>query len=129
MRGIGVVVAAAMIASGAAGCGRSAGTYEPGSAQPAARAVTVSVENDYMLAMDIYAVSSGVTNRLGSVGPGMTRTLLLDPSFMPTGFVDIVAQPAGGGRIVSTGQLDPRAGQTVDFRIGIDLIGSQAWVH
>ncbi len=129
MRGLKALVAAALIAGAATACGRTAAPYDTGSAQPAARAITVSVKNDNMLAMDIYAVSGGTSTRLGSVGPGLHDTMVLDPSLMRDGLVNIVARPVGGGRPVSTGTLNPVAGQTIDFEIGINLIDSRATLH
>lgn len=129
MRGIRMLVAAGLIAAGAAGCAANAASSDRGSVQAAANAVTVSVQNDYMLAMDIYAVTSGHSMRLGSVGPGMHDTLVLDPAFMPNGFVEIVAQPTGGGRVVRSGELNPAAGQTIDFLIDTNLVGSRATIR
>ncbi len=129
MRGIRMLVAAALIAGGAAGCAGNAASSGMGSDQPAANAVTVSVQNDYMLAMDIYAVTAEHSMRLGSVGPGMHDTLVLDPGFMPNGFVEIIARPPGGGRVVNSGQLNPAAGQTIEFVIDANLVGSTATIR
>ncbi len=129
MSGIRTLVTAAMIAGAAAACGRSGAPYDQGSEEPAARAITVQVQNDNMLAMDIFAVSGGNAHRLGSVGPGLHDTMVLDPGLMPTGLVEIVARPTGGGRPVSTGQLNPSAGQTVEFLIGFNLSESRATIR
>jgi len=122
-------VVAALVIGGAVGCGRTGVGYSEGSGQPAAPAIMVVVQNDYMLPMDIYAVSNGRTQRIGNVGPGMNGNFALDPGIMPTGFVDIVARPPGGGRAVDTGQLNPTAGQTVDFYIGDQLQTSHATIR
>ncbi len=131
MRAIRALVTAAMItgAATATACGRSAAPYDAGSAQPAARAITVSVKNDNMLAMDLYAVTADHSTRLGAVEPGMSDTMVLDPSFLPNGFVEIVARPVGGGRPVSTGSLNPMPGQTIDFEIGFNLSDSRATIR
>lgn len=129
MSGIRTLVAVAMIAGAAGACGRSGAPYDQGSAQPAARAITVQVQNDNMLAMDIFAVSGSNTHRLGSVGPGLHDTLVLDPGLMPTGLVEIVARPTGGGRSVSSGALNPWPGQTVEFLIGLNLGESRATIR
>ncbi len=129
MLGLRTLVAAALIAGSATACGRSAAPYDTGSAQPAARAITVSVKNQNMLAMDIYAVSADHSTRLGVVEPGLSETMVLDPGLLPNGFVEIVARPVGGGRAVSTGSLNPSAGQTIDFEIGINLIDSRAIIR
>ncbi len=123
------LMAAALIAGAAAACGRTAAPYDEGSAQPAARAITVTVQNDNMLAMEIYAISGGNTHRLGAVGPGLHDTLVLDPGLMPTGLVEIVARPTGGGRSVSSGLLNPWPGQTIDFTIGFSLGESRATIR
>ncbi len=123
------LVAAAMIAGAGAACGRSAAPYDEGSAQPAARAITVTVQNDNMLAMEIFAISGGNTHRLGTVSPGLHDTLVLDPGLMLNGFVEIVARPTGGGRSVSSGLLNPYPGQTVDFQIGFNLSESRATIR
>jgi len=129
MRGIRILFVAAALASTVAGCARTGGAYNTGSAQPAARAVTVSVQNDYMLAMDIYAVASGNSTRLGSVSPGMHETLVLDPALMPDGLVQLVARPAGGGRTIGTGTLNPQAGQTVDWHIDFNPENSRVTIR
>lgn len=129
MIGIRTIVTALVIGSAVAGCGRTGGAYDQATGQPAAQAITVAVHNDYMLPMDIYAVANGRSQRIGNVGPGMKDTFVIDPGMMPTGFVDIVAQPPGGGRAVDTGQLNPVAGQTVDFYIGNRLLGSHATIR
>lgn len=129
MIGIRTIVTALVIGSAAVGCGRTGGAYDQATGEPAAQAITVAVQNDYTLSMDIYAVANGQARRLGNVGPGMTQVLVLDPSMMTGGFVDIVARPPGGGRAVDTGQLNPSAGQTVEFYIGNRLLGSHATIR
>ncbi len=129
MVGIRALVAAAMIAGAATACGRSAAPYDTGSGQPAAQAITIAVKNDNMQPMDIYALTAGRSTRLGAVEPGLSETLVLDPAFFPDGFVNIVARPVGGGRAISTGALNPVAGQTVDFEIGFNLNDTRATIR
>ncbi len=128
MKGMKVLALVAAIAGSVPACAPRASSYGE-SAQPAARAVTIQVKNDNMLAMDIFAVSGGNTHRLGSVGPGLHDTLVLDPGLLPTGIVEIVARPTGGGRSVSSGALNPWPGQTVEFLIGLNLGESRATIR
>ncbi len=115
--GLKTLVAALVIGSAAAGCGSTGGAYNQSAAQPAGQAVTLAVQNNFLQPMDIYAASGGVVQRLGTVEPGMSETLLLDQTAMPTGIVNILAQPPGGGPIARSGTLNPRPGQTVEFTI------------
>lgn len=119
-----VLLMALVIGSAATACGRNAG-MESGQAQPASDAATVSVSNQYMLSMSIYAVSNNnVPIKLGTVGPGLTSTFVLQPMLLRQGSVRIYAQPPGGGRVVGTGLLALQPGNVVDFEIGTDLINT-----
>ncbi len=124
-----VLITALMIGGAATACGRNAG-MESGEVQPASGEAVVHVTNNYMLAMDVYAVASNdVPLRLGSVGPGMTDSFVLSPGLMRTGAVRIIAQPPGGGRIVGTGPLQLEPGNIVTLDIGTDLLNTTSTVR
>jgi hypothetical protein len=111
-----ILLAALLIGSGVAGCAHHAGN-EPGSVQPEAAAASVDVSNGYALAMDVFAISNGTTTRLGAVSPGTHGTFVIEPSLLRTGFIQIVAQPLGGGVVADTGSLPLRPGEVLQFDI------------
>ena len=117
MRRLNILLAALVMGSAAAGCAHRTGN-EDGSAQPEAAAATVDVSNSYALAMDVFAVSNGTTTRLGAVSPGTHGIFVIEPSLLRTGFIQIVAQPLGGGPVASTGSLALRPGEVLQFEIG-----------
>ncbi len=119
-----VLVTALMIGGAATACGRNAG-MESGEVQPASGEALVHVENNYMLAMSVYAVdNNNVPFKLGTVGPGLTDNFTVSSAMLRQGLVRIYAQPTGGGRVVSSGALTLYPGNVVDMNIGPDLINS-----
>lgn len=123
-----ILLAAAIIGSAPAACARNS-AYDQGSAQPVSGAASVDVSNNYALAMDVFVVSSGVTTRLGSVSPGMHGVFVIDASLMRTGFVQVLAQPLGGGVIANTGSLPLRPGDVVQFDISANPRFSTTTIH
>lgn len=124
-----VLLTALAIGSAATACGRNAG-MESGQVQPVSGAATVSVSNQYMLAMAVYAVSNNnVPLKLGTVGPGMSSTFEIQPMLLRQGSVRIYAQPTGGGRVVGTGLLPLEPGNVVNFEIAPDLINTTTSVR
>jgi hypothetical protein len=111
----------------AAACGRNAG-LQTNSAQPAASSVALHVNNDYALAMDVYTYAGGVSNRLGTVSPGMSTTFTLPPYLLRNGLIQVYAYPIGGGPEVASPPLTLQAGETVDFHIALNLINTMTMV-
>jgi len=92
--------------------------------------VVVNVTNNYAVAMEIFAVGSGITYRLGSVNPGLDgRFVLRQAMLLSGGQVEFLAQATGFGPRVRSGELQIVPGNVVDFVIETNLIGSQATVR
>jgi hypothetical protein len=121
---IGLFAAAATL-SGAAACSHN--TYEAAGEVAPANAVGLRVSNQNFLDMDVYAVSEGLSTRLGTVTGNSTKTFVLSPSYTSQD-LQIVATPIGGAGRATTGPLVVGAGQTVDFRIGSVLRNSTVFI-
>lgn len=90
--------------------------------------VRLEVTNHYSLSADLYAVASGVKQRLGTVNPGVTRTFVLPPSMLGGGPVSITAEITNENPVFS-GSLQLVPGDVVEFEIATHLIGSSAHVR
>ena len=122
---IGLFAAAATL-SGAAACSHN--TYEAGGEVAPANSVGLRVSNQNFLDMDVYAVSQGISTRLGTVTGSSTRTFILPPSYA-TQDLQIVAAPIGGTGRATTGPIAVSAGQTIDFRVGSVLTNSTVFIR
>ncbi len=111
-----VLVTALVVGSAAAGCTGNGGLN--GTVQPVSGAASLQVANNSQLAMDMYVRSGGVTQRLGTVSPGLSSSFVLQPEVLRDGPVELFAQPIGGGRIIRSGALALSPGGVVDFNIG-----------
>jgi hypothetical protein len=81
------------------------------------RSLVVHVRNDNFQDMALYLVANSQARRIGQViGNSSTRLVIPDRQIPPTGFV-IVADPVGGRERASTGPLQVRGGDVLEFRI------------
>jgi hypothetical protein len=110
----------------AQGC-RSSNTYDANNPQP--DVVYLVVKNDNLLDMDVYALSSGLPTRIGTVTGLSTARFALQPTLYGTIDFRIIATPIGGNGRASSGQLIVQPGQTIDFTIGSSLRQSFASVR
>jgi hypothetical protein len=109
------VIALLVALSGAAAC-RSANPYDVAEAQPGN--IALVVRNNNFNDVDVYAVSSGLATRIGTVTGNSSATFTLNPSLVsPTDF-RIVATPIGGNGRASTGPINVSPGQTIEFTVG-----------
>ena len=110
-----VVFALLAALSGTSAC-RSAGPYDVNEAQPGN--ITLVVRNNNYNDVDVYAVSSGLATRVGTVTGNSSATFTLNPTLVgPTDF-RVVATPIGGNGRASTGPLVVSQGQTIEFTVG-----------
>jgi hypothetical protein len=110
-----VVFALLAALSGTSAC-RSASPYDVNEAQPGN--ITLVVRNNNYNDVDVYAVSSGLATRVGTVTGNSSATFTLNPTLVgPTDF-RIVATPIGGNGRASTGPLVVSQGQTIEFTVG-----------
>lgn len=120
-----VVIGALLLAQGA--CGRLTG--RTGEMSVDDRPVRVYVVNYYALPVDIYAIGSGTSLRMGTVNPGMTRTFVVPQSMIGQGVLRFLAEPANGGRAASSSELLLSPGAEVDFEVTAQLVNSIATVR
>ena len=94
--------------------------------EPDNRPVRVEVTNNYALPMEIFVVGSGITQRLGTVHPGMVGHFVVPKGMVGNGSVEFQAQPSARGQTVRAGQLLLQPGEVVDFTITAQLFNSTA---
>jgi hypothetical protein len=103
-------------------CARGGGGDEPG---PDRSPVRVEVTNNHALAVEIYAVGSGITHRLGTVDPGMEAQFVI-PQNLIGGGVELQARPGGGRQPFRSDKLLLAPGTIVEFLIAPQLFNSTA---
>lgn len=118
LRGFRVLVPALLLTASA--CAHSGGA-EP---EPTGRPVSVEVTNRYPLPMEVYAVGSGITHRMGTVDPGMGGHFVLPQNLIGNGSVTFEARPTGSGQPFRSGDLLLAPGAVVDFVIAAQLFNS-----
>ena len=106
----------ALLLAGSA-CARRGG----GGPEPAESPVRVEVTNNYALAVEIYAVGSGITHRMGTVHPGMAGRFVVPQNLLGAGGVELQARPGASGQPFRSGQLLLAPGTIVDFVITSQL--------
>ena len=84
----------------------------------------VEVDNQHALPMEVYAFASGITQRLGTVHPGMASRFTVPPNLIGNGSVRFEARPSGGGQPFRSGELLLEPGSVVDIRIAAQLFNS-----
>ncbi len=117
---------AALLAAAATPACRSASPYDI--AEQEAGGVTLVVRNDNFADVDVYAVSSGLATRVGTVTGNTSSRFALRSSIIATDF-RIVATPIGGNGRASSGPLLVNGGQTVNFTVASVLSQSTATVQ
>jgi hypothetical protein len=103
-------------------CARGGGADEPG---PDRSPVRVEVTNNHALAVEIYAVGSGITQRLGTVDPGMEAQFVI-PQNLTGGSVELQARPGGGRQPFRSDKLLLAPGTIVEFLVAPQLFNSTA---
>jgi len=106
----------------------SANTQPKAKAKVPERTVTLTVDNQNFADMDLYAVNNGVFFRIGTVIGESQGTFTIRPLNFNNGLLQVVARPIGGWGYASTGLLNVRAGDTVDFTISPLLSASGVFV-
>ena len=84
--------------------------------------VRVEATNNNALPVDLYAVGSGITFRLGTVHPGMTGHFTVPPTMVGNGVVEFQARTNTNAYRSGPIMLSP--GKVVDFGIGAQLFNS-----
>ena len=89
--------------------------------------VRVMVTNHFTSPVDVFAVGSGISHRLGLVHPSMSGEFVLPQTLIGGGTLELFAE-AGGARARS-GPLLLSPGAVVDFEITNPLFNSTATVR
>jgi hypothetical protein len=118
LRGLGILVPALLLT--ASGCAHSGG----GEVQPTEIPTYVEVTNQHALPMDIYALGSGITHRMGTVHPGMAGHFVVPQTLIGNGSVRLEARSSGGGQPFRSEDLLLAPGAVVDFVIAPQLFNS-----
>jgi hypothetical protein len=122
LRGLRLLVPALLLTASA--CAHSSG----GEAKPEIREngipAYVEVKNQHALPMEVYAFGSGITQRLGTVHPGMAGRFALPQNLIGNGSVQFEARPSGGGKPFRSGEILLEPGSVVDLEIASQLFNS-----
>jgi len=116
--GMRVLVPALLLTASA--CAHSGG----GEISPNDSPVSVEVTNEHALPMEVFAVGSGITQRLGTVHPGMSGHFVIPQNLVGNGSVRFEARPSGGGQPFRSGETLLAPGAVVDFMIRAQLFNS-----
>jgi hypothetical protein len=118
LRGLGILVPALLLTASA--CAHSGG----GEVQPTEIPTYLEVTNQHALPMDIYALGSGITHRMGTVHPGMAGHFVVPQTLIGNGSVRLEARSSGGGQPFRSEDLLLAPGAVVDFVIAPQLFNS-----
>jgi hypothetical protein len=106
---------------GIVACGHGPANDEP---QPIDQPVRVEARNNYALPVDLYAVGSGITHRLGTVHPGMSASFTIPQNLLAGNGVELQARSSPSTRGFTSEELLLRPGTVVDFWIAPQLFSS-----
>lgn len=125
------ILIAGLVATGVACAHGRAGVTHPAPVPPAdTTPVRVNVVNNYSTPMDIFAIGVSRTYHMGTVAPGIPREFVLRRDVLAGGSqVRFIAQATGFGPRVQSDAVQVAPGDTVDFEIATELIGSRATVR
>src|ERR1043165_5728434 len=113
---ISVAVAAAIVT--ATGCGATQRAGEAaGEVSPVLNTVSVRVVNDNFQDVDVYAVHSGISTRIGTVVGNSSGSFTVDRTLWPSNELSLVAVPIGGFGRASSGRLSVGGGDNVEFHV------------
>lgn len=111
----------------------SRGGARQGSAGPRvyvdSNVVQVQVQSNYVGPLDVYLVSDGVPTRLGEASGPTMQSFVIDPQQFDIHDLRIVAVPVGGYGRASTGVLNVRRGNIVQFTIQPNLRQSTTFIR
>lgn len=102
------------------------GGADEGAPGPDHSPVRVEVTNNFALPVEIYAVGSGITHRMGTVHPGMNAQFVVPPTLIGSGGVELQAHPSTNQQPFRSGQLLLAPGTIVEMVITPTLFNSTA---
>jgi hypothetical protein len=113
---------AACLLLGAFACAKG-GADEPG---PNDSPVRVEVTSHHALPVEIYAIGSGITQRLGTVDPGMDAHFVIPANLTKSGSVVLQASPTASSQRFRSGELLLAPGTIVELIVAPQLFSSTA---
>jgi hypothetical protein len=122
LRGLRLLVPALLLTASA--CSHSGGGEVKPEIRETGIPAYVEVDNQHALPMEVYAFASGITQRLGTVHPGMNSRFTIPQNLIGNGSVRFEARPSGGGQPFRSGEILLEPGSVVDLRIAAQLFNS-----
>ncbi len=104
-------------------CARGNAADEP---HPNDSPVRVEVTNRHALAVEIYASGSGITQRLGTVHPGLDAHFVIPANLTSSGSVELEAAPPASSQRFRSGALLLAPGTIVELIVAPQLFNSTA---
>jgi len=98
------------------------------SVQPT-QAAWVDASNAFALSVELYAIGSGRTHRLGTVHPGMSARFAIPAAMLGNGPIELQARAGAAGGTYNSDPLLLSTGSVVDFRIAPQLFNSTATIR
>jgi hypothetical protein len=108
------------------GTGTASDTWR---AEEPAGAVQLNVTNLYNGPMEIYAIGSGTSYRIGLVNPGLTGSFVVRPVMIVNGPVEFLARAGNGIALARSGPMLLAPGNVVDFKLDTTPWNSVATVR
>lgn len=102
---------------------------EAGTAEVGRSPVQLNVVNRFNGPIEVHALGSGTTYRMGTVLPGQTSRFLLRPIMIASGPVEFVVYTGNGRPPVRSDRLLLGPGQIVDFDVASSLMNSSATIR
>ena len=99
------------------------GADEPG---PDDSPVRVEVTNHHALPVEIYAFGSGISQRLGTVDPGMDAHFVIPANLTKSGGVELQASPTASSQRFRSGAMLLAPGTIVVLNVAPQLFSSTA---
>ena len=102
-----------------------------GTRSTAANSATLEVRNSYIGPIDLYAIRSGVPQRIGSVTGSGPQRFRLGPTLIGSGngSIRIIAVPLAESGRASTGTITVQPGDVVQFNISPTLAASSVFIR
>jgi len=119
-----------VLLAAALGCARTTGaSQDEWTPAPTAGVVRLVVDNTAGTPVEVYALASGTTWRIGTVFPGLTSRFEVPQALLADGLAEFVAQPADGSPAMYTGRLQLAPGSIVNFSVTHSAALSSATVR
>ncbi len=99
---------------------------DPEEAVPSDSPVRVEVTNNHALPVEIYAVGTGINQRLGTVNPGMSAHFVVPDNLTHSGSVELQASPTASNERFHSDRLLLAPGTIVVLVVATQLFNSTA---